>query len=180
LASESKDHDRIADLVAAFGSDLNRWPAEERRKIEALTPVERAELFRNDRAFGQLLRDVAVATDAAPPSDDLMARILSAASLEREIEKEALVDLGAAPEAAPEHSPSIRYWRERSFPTDVLAAASLLAASLVLGLFVGTTDVGRTTASGISELAGFSQGMTSVQTSALDDALHFQDDEDIL
>ena len=56
----------------------------------------------------------------------------------------------------------------------------LSAASLVLGIFVGSTDQGRVAAQSVGVVAGISLSTTSVQMTALDEALQTQDDEELL
>ena len=54
-----------------------------------------------------------------------------------------------------------------------------MAASLVLGLYLGTTTQFESTVRGVGDFAGVNLTST-VQTSALDEALMLNDDEDIL
>jgi hypothetical protein len=60
------------------------------------------------------------------------------------------------------------------------AIAALLAASLVLGIYFGSTDMGRVSTVLVGDLAGISVTAPDVQTSALDEALQLNDDEGIL
>lgn len=171
VASPMKTKERIADLLAAYGSDLDRWPIELRSEIDRIDPNERDALMREHRAFDRLLSRAATETDAAVPSEALMARIMAARTNET-IERE---PIAAARTAAVQDKVVIL----RRPTRDVLAAASLMAASLVVGFFVGSTDLGRTTTAKIGEMAGLNAASASVQTTLLDDALQLHDDEDL-
>jgi hypothetical protein len=50
----------------------------------------------------------------------------------------------------------------------------------LIGIFLGSQETVQSTAARMGNLAGFNLGTQSVQTSALDDALQIQDDEEIL
>lgn len=180
MVSKQSGHDRIADLLAAYGSDVSRWPADGRAAIAALSPSERAARLREDEALDQLLASAAQAASDAPPSDALMTRILAAAPA-RAAHASAEPSGGKVVELAT----VVTDGKTRSHLTahrnrDWAAVAALLAASLVLGLFVGSTDRGRDAAQRVGELAGINISAASVQMTALDEALQNQDDEDIL
>ena len=175
----ANDSERAANLLDAYGADVDRWPAVEREWWSELTPEIRNALAREDRAFDQLLSMARATTDDTAPSDDLMARIMTAASDDQtEVAQPAhqrpnpVVQFEPRATAAPE--PTNEFRREWS------AAAALLAASLLLGIFVGRMEQVQSTAARMGELAGLSIAPPPVQTSALDEAWQTQDDEEIL
>lgn len=180
MVPRNSDQDRIATLLAAYGSDLSRWPPDGRAAVAALPADERAALLREDWALDRLIVDAAEAGDQSPPSDDLIARILAAAPAQEIAEPRnqssgEVVALRVAKSADPAVSTvggrPVRDW---------VAAAALMAASLALGIFVGSTDRGQIVTQSVGDLAGVSLSASSVQMTALDEALQSQDDEDIL
>ncbi|MGI9477093.1 MAG: hypothetical protein ACR2PI_10335 [Hyphomicrobiaceae bacterium] len=180
MVTHNSDQDRFATLLAAYGSDFSRWPADSRSAFEALSREERAALLREDAAFDQLIGDAARAAATTAPPEDLMARILAAAPAVQEEVPHAqpssqVIELRRKASVADDPTPTTgRQTR------DWVAAAALMAASLALGIFVGSTDRGQIVTQGVGDLAGVSLSAPSVQTTALDEALQTTDDEDIL
>ncbi|MFT5507014.1 MAG: hypothetical protein ACI89J_000078 [Hyphomicrobiaceae bacterium] len=181
MSTKPNHSDRIADLLAAYGSDLSRWPEDGRQAMAALSPEERAARLREDLAFDQVIAGAVQIAAKAPVSDALMARILSATTTEAERpssyrDDSTVVDLrpvASSNDIDANHHPANR-------KRDWTAAAALMAASLVLGIFVGSTESGQSTAISIGDFAGFNVSSSAVQLTALDEALPAQDDEDIL
>jgi hypothetical protein len=170
--------DRIADLLAAYGSDITRWPTDQIHHVKGMPPKERAELFRDEAALDQVLARIRDAHDRQAPSDDLMARIMSARTV-----RGAASAPPAASAAVIALEPARRTTvvpKRSSRGREGTAVAALLAASLVLGIYVGSTSVGQSTIALVGDLAGLSVTATDVQTSALDDDLQLNDDEGIL
>lgn len=175
MVNKPSGQDRIADLLDAYGSDVSRWPADGRAALEALSPHERAERLAADAALDQLLDEVGEAASSAPPPQDLMARILAAAPAREAAAPGEVVALRpASPQA------DARPGRKRAPTRDWPAVAALLAACLVLGIFVGSTERGQVAAQSVGELVGLGISDTSMQLTALDDEFQLQDDEDIL
>jgi len=171
---------RISDLLAAYGADVARWPDAEIRHVEHLTAEEREQLFRNDSALDRLLVQVQKTEDTSQPSADLMNRIMAA-----RVDDSATVS--SAPTAAVVNLEPDEQSRQkpgvpaRPHPmSQWTAVATLLAASLVLGIFVGSTDIGQATTALIGDVAGLTVAVPDVQTSALDEVLQLSDDEGIL
>ncbi len=187
MVDKPTGNDRIDVLLAAYGSDVARWPAEDQAALDALSPAARRALLRDDAAMDALLADAATTAANAPTPDALMARILAAvpdraAAASGEDSNAALeplqtgdvVELHPVTRRRAETAPAVRRDRERA------AVGALLAASLVLGIFVGSTEQGRDAAQSVGEVAGLSLSTTSVQMTALDEALQTQDDEELL
>jgi len=180
MVTHSSDQDRITALLAAYGSDPLRWPADGRAALDALPPEARTALLREDAALDQLIAIAAQSAANTPPPDDVMARILAATPLQETAtpnrqDSGQVVELRTA-RAADANKPIASGRRTR----DWAAAAALMAASLVLGILVGSTDRGQIVAQSVGELAGISLTTSSVRMTALDEALQSQDDEDIL
>ena len=183
MVDKPGQQDRIADLLAAYGSDVSRWPADGQAAMAALSPEVRAALLRDDAALDALFVKAATTVADAPAPDDLMVRILAAVPAGEgaapgapgPTRSEKVIDLRpAATIGAVAGGQVARQNLERA------AVGALLAASLVLGLFVGTIDRVRETAYSVSEIAGISLTASAVQMTALDEALQTQDDEEFL
>lgn len=180
MVTQSSDRDRIATLLAAYGSDVSRWPADGRAALDDLPPEARTVLLREDAALDQLIAIAAQGAANTPPPDDVMARIL-AATPRQDTATPSNQDSGQVVElrtvrVADANTLTASGRRTR----DWAAAAALMAASLVLGILVGSTDRGQIVAQSVGELAGISLATSSVRMTALDEALQSQDDEDIL
>lgn len=123
----------LADRLEISGADRTRWPAQERLRFAPL-------IAGNDEARRMMAEAAALdrLLDAAPaiaPArlEGLIDRIVATAEAEGARPVDNVVDLAAARRApAPRVAP-----RQRSG----WQAAALLAASLVLGAFVGTSGV---------------------------------------
>lgn len=187
MVDKPTESDRIADLLAAYGSDVTRWPADGQAAMATLSPAERDAMLRDDAAFDALLANAAASSSNAPAPDALMARILAA------VPDRAAIEQSGASSAMPEEpemgevvelQSAARRRTETTSPMlrnrEWGAVGALLAASLVLGIFVGSTDQGREAARSVGEVAGIGLSTTSVQMTALDEALQTQDDEDFL
>lgn len=179
MVTQKTGNDRLTDLLAAYGSDISRWPADGRAAFQSLPPQERSELMRDDAALDRLLQHAAQAAAEAAPPDDLMARIVAAApdrdpAPDRE-QGARIVSLRQPDPATVEADV-----RPARAGRDWAAAAALMAASLVLGVFVGSTDSGQVAARSLGAVAGFEIASSSLHTTVLDEALQSQDDEDIL
>ena len=163
-----KSEKRLAELTAlenildTFGGDTARWPAEKRAELESLadTDDDGARLLREARAL-----DAVLMRAAGPPvgntsvlADRIFAAVANTApgQLAARIERvqEASVQTSDVPgvviawprggetsraAAAATASAAPMPYRERV--TSGWRTAALLAASLVLGVFVGTTDL---------------------------------------
>jgi hypothetical protein len=194
MVIDIKDHARIRQLLAAYGSDVARWPAAERARVQHLTEKQRKELMRADAALDRLLAKASDAADAAPAPDALMNRILASAPSEAPgSAAQAGRVVPFEPRRAQSHSPTeqapggstgelfARPSRRASpIRRDSVATAALLAASLVLGLFVGSMDRIQTQVLRIGDLAGVTAPVASSQLTVLDEALRPQDDEELL
>ena len=137
--------DRDTELAAfeqhleVYGSRVERWPAATRKRFEPLLgeQARARELLADARALDRLL-------DRAPMADParvqaLSDRIINLATGEAERPTAAVVDLAT---------------RRRSRPlprASQLKLASALAASLIIGIFIGTTPP---VVSAVEEIAG--------------------------
>lgn len=115
--------DRVKDIVAAYGADPSRWPAEERdaaRSLIGRTPVLRDEVARMaalDRALHRW-------PSPAPTLD--------------------AVTLAARITATPQRRPEIRSIGRFRWPLLAWPNAAGLAAAALAGFLVGWSDLGST------------------------------------
>ena len=201
---------RIADLLDAYGSDFSRWPAaaraliadheprpetarkrdHERDQEHERSPEQAAVYDARDALVGQtvaldrLLQRASQSANDAPPPSALMARIMRAAESETAPAAHREDD---APRAIATNVVALDAGRRRPRPPqpamrkrDWTAAAALLAASLLLGIFIGSNQRIQATVAGLGEIAGVTMVEPLPQLSALDAGLQALEDEDLL
>lgn len=175
MVTQAKFDTALLAARDAYGADISRWPAVARAKFDTLEPHERQLFLKHDRAFDSLVGTVRKTHDQAPAPDALMRRIMDAASKE-----------GSRSDPVPTPRANIAgRLPASSRQRGPIAAAAMLAASLVIGVMVGQSAEVQSTALGIGEIAGLtdqsSVDFAGLQTSVLDDTLlAAPDDEDIL
>jgi hypothetical protein len=119
---------RLAEVLAAYGADPDRWPAAERDRLLALVESEPglvAEALEIDRVLARAASPKTPAGAAA--------RLMARAGQERPLPNVVPFD-----RARPRQQPSIWSW----------GAAAALAASFACGIFLGTTNFANLTGSG--------------------------------
>lgn len=163
---------RLEALIAAYGTDKTRWPAADRARFAGEADLDGLAGSREARALDHLL-DEAANHRPAPAPDALIETILASARAD----ESPAVDLQPA-QVNSGHIPA----RTRK-PTHLYrapaAAAALMAASLAVGLFVGSLTTTQTTVAQIGTLAGLDLGATTATTTFEDDFLA-TDEEEIL
>jgi hypothetical protein len=142
--------ERLMAVIDAYGGDAEHWPANERQALEALADAH-PELQRHRDAARALDRVLAHA--ASPPSAGLEAlkeRVMAEVAL-GDTKAGAAVELpsGAVVSLSPRPA-SGRSLRPRT----VWPAAAALAASLLVGVFLGTSELARPAVEGLVETAG--------------------------
>ena len=163
--------DRLCEVVAAYGSDRARWPEKDRLRLGAFAlSDERARtMLREAQAMDQLLAVADGAGGADAPADNalgdrVMAAIAQAApavAVQEPIAATAdIVSLAdrRKPAVTPQAPPQANDDVSQSW-----IAVAALAASLVIGVFVGAAGYVDLTGSGLTELAGLSSD-TVVET----------------
>jgi molybdopterin converting factor small subunit len=179
--TQATDREALARLLEIHGADRTRWPARERLRF--------AGVISEDKAAAKLLAEAAALDrllDQAPRASDsgveaLKERIMAAAL--RTHEPHLAVIAGGKKIAV---LPQAQRGR-RSLPGRSLAgrfvewpAAAVLAASLVLGVMLGTTGTVETTMQEVAQAAGFGSGTSDTAQLALGDDALGQIDEDLL
>lgn len=162
----------------AYGADRARWPEDRRRELAGLIVADpqAREMLRETVAFDLLLDQTSTATREDVPLP-LMSRIMSAAQAEgaatarvsEGVAASNVIPLPArtAKSAAgkPERTETVRRmsaWQEWS-------AAGMLAASLLLGVYIGGSGMLSSTVDNLTNVAGMSSSFEA--TSALLPAL---------
>jgi hypothetical protein len=138
--------ERLIAVLEAYGSAPARWPADEREALQALAQRHpgMAGRLQEARALDRVLATAPVASEDNLAG--LRRRIMASAEGRRGAVSppghRSIADLAYRP-ARP------RFDLRRTWP-----AATALAASLILGVFIGTTETGRPAVEGLVETAG--------------------------
>ena len=145
----------FADMVAAFGADTKRWPAPKRAAAERLVsgdPIVRISLSEADA----LDRILAAAPAMSATRDAVLAeRIMQAAQQAPRL----IVQNGAmAPQAGASEEP-FRLSTRAPVGSAAWQGAALLAASLLVGVFVGQSEFSGGALPALVELAGLDTGL---------------------
>jgi hypothetical protein len=165
-AGEREALERLLDI---YGADRTRWPARERLKF--------AGVISEDDAAGRMVAEAAALDrllDVAPRASTsdvnaLTERIMAAAL------RSAPPQLSVVGSPKASSAPAARYRLDRrEWP-----AAAMLAASLVLGVMLGSAGTFDTPVQGVAEVAGYSDTAEGSQYALLD-YIDGQGDEDLL
>ncbi|MCB1509474.1 MAG: hypothetical protein KDJ36_01115 [Hyphomicrobiaceae bacterium] len=159
-------HELLATLertLDAYGAEHARWPAERRAALERLlaTNADAQAMLREAAALDRVMlrgRDDL----ASPPSVALMSRILAAAQNEkpsRDTGKKAadVVAMPARPVEAASRPPNQRAGFGRGEGWRAWPAVGMLAASLLLGVYIGGTGGLNSALASFTEVAAQSQ-----------------------
>jgi len=152
-----------------------------RAEFEGHGGADVAAIAREARALDQVLVKAQGARDGAPPSNDLMQKIMAAAGA-----GDTTNDAGMAPQESKDGANNVqpiggtRPARRDYFMGRASAAAALLAASLVLGIFIGSMERVQTLTADTSRFAGLSSLAGGPVYVSEDDGLHVTEDEGLL
>jgi hypothetical protein len=175
---------RIEALVAAYGTNVDRWPAPERALAPSQEALDAMAGAAEATALGRLLGEAAARQPASAPHD-LIEAILAKAGTREAASSAAVATPGTAgaasdvlslPEGAARRAAAQRPTAIYRAPA---AAAALMAASLAVGLFMGSLTTTQTTVARIGTLAGLDLPAATGSVTFEDDFLA-QDEEDIL
>ncbi len=175
--TQATDREALARLLEIHGADRTRWPARERLRFAGVISEDKtaAKLLAEAEALDRLLDQAPRASAAG--IEALKERIVAAAL--RTHEPHLAVIAGGKKVAV---LPQARLGR-RSLATRFVEwrpAAAVLAASLVLGVMLGTTGPFETTMQEVAQVAGFGSGPADGAQLALGDDALGQIDEDLL
>ena len=179
--AEDSRNERLEAVVAAYGTDVRRWPPADRALAPAGSGINEIAGAREAAALDRLLGSSVVDDEATTADADLMDRILARATQDGAVSTAAanddLASLGG--HAAGSKSTALQSrWSSRT-SCRAPAAAALMAASLALGIFVGSLQSTQSTVARIGTLAGLDIA-GAVPSTAFEDDFLAQDEEDIL
>ena len=174
--TQATDREALARLLEIHGADRTRWPARARLRFAGVISEDKtaATLLAEAEALDRLLDQAPRASAAG--IEPLKERIVAAAL--RAHEPHLAVIAGGKKVAV---LPQARLGR-RSLAARFVEwpAAAVLAASLVLGVMLGTTGTFETTMQEVAQVAGFGNGTADGAQLALGDDALGQLDEDLL
>jgi hypothetical protein len=179
--AEDSRKERLEAVVAAYGTDVRRWPPADRALAPAGSGINEIAGAREAAALDRLFGSSVVDDEATTADADLMDRILARATQGGAVSTAAanddLASLGG--HAAGSKSTALQSrWSSRT-SCRAPAAAALMAASLALGIFVGSLQSTQSTVARIGTLAGLDIA-GAVPSTAFEDDFLAQDEEDIL
>jgi hypothetical protein len=174
--TQATDREALARLLEIHGADRTRWPARERLRFAGVISEDKAaaKLLAEAEALDRLL-DKAPRASAAG-IDALKDRIMAAALRTHEPHL-AVIAGGKKIAVLPQAQRGRRSLTARFVEWP---AAAVLAASLVLGVMLGTTGTFETTMQEVAQVAGFGNGTSDTAQLALGDDALGQIDEDLL
>lgn len=169
---------RLTDVIDAYGGDRNRWPEADQRRLEVLLSGDdqARKIIEDGAALDRLLTSAeAVETQrsdrSAALADRIMANIEDAAGAGQESAARPSATIISLPNRRASEPVTVE--RPVLTPSAWLPVAAL-AASLMVGIFVGAGGYLESTASSLTELAGLS---TSSEALPVDDGFGPVDEE---
>ena len=161
------DFERLLDV---YGGDRTRWPAEARAAAAQLAArdARARRVMAEAEALDRVLERAPLPSLAVEAS--LAERIVAAAQRSPRIVKipagqSSVISLPGS-EVLPQQQP--RSWKQQFLRSDVRAAA-VLAASLVVGIFIGISNVPQNVLPGLADLTGDRGGYSLAQVEPFDE-----------
>lgn len=177
--AEDSRKERLETLVAAYGTDVRRWPPADRALALAGAGIDAIAGAREAAALDRVLAAAADSEDARADAD-LMDRILAKATNSAAAPTAAAnAQLAAFPDATARRTPTARHPSLRRAYRAPAAVAALMTASLALGIFIGSLQTTQSTVARIGTLAGLDIA-GAAPASVFEDDFLAQDEEDIL
>jgi len=179
MDKRAEDREALERLLEIYGADRTRWPARERLRFAGVV-VEDKVAARMVAEAGALDRLLEQAPRASIADIDALKERIVATALRSGAPQLAVVAGGKASVAKP--SPSTK--RGPAFAARLgygqWPAAAMLAASLVLGVMLGSTGTLDNTLQEVAQVAGFGSTASDNSQLALGDDVYGQLDEDML
>jgi hypothetical protein len=181
IDKRAEDREALERLLDVYGADRTRWPARERLRFAGIAGEDKvaARMLAEANALDRLLEQAPRASGA--DVEALKERIMAAA-LRSGAPQLAVVAGGKAGVAQPNSATKRGPAFATRFGRGEWPAAAMLAASLVLGVMLGSTGTLDTTMHQMAEVAGLSTDNVNTDSSqlALGDEIEGQSDEDLL
>jgi hypothetical protein len=179
MDKRAEDREALERLLEIYGADRTRWPARERLRFAGIVGDDKvaARMLAEAGALDRLLEQAPRASGA--DIDALKERIVAAA-LRSGAPQLAVVAGGKAGVA--KHSPTTSRGPAFAarFGRGQWPAAAMLAASLVLGVMLGSTGTLDATMQEVAQVTGFGSTASDSSQLALGDDVYGQMDEDML
>jgi hypothetical protein len=179
MDKRAEDREALERLLEIYGADRTRWPARERLRFAGVVGDDTvaARMLAEAGALDRLLEQAPRASGAN--IDALKERIVAAA-LRSGAPQLAVVSGGKAAVAKRSSAPTRRSAFVGRFGHGQWPAAAMLAASLVLGVMVGSTGSLDSTLQEVADVAGFGSTASDSSQLALGDDVYGQMDEELL
>lgn len=172
-----EDRGALERLLDTYGADRTRWPARERLRFASVISDDKAaaRMLAEAHALDRLLDRAPHATTG--DLEVLKERIMSAA-LRSQPTRLKVVAAGSGRK----EGGNVLQLRRPSLPTRFAEwpAAAVLAASLVLGVMLGSAGTFSSTMQQVAQAAGLGDNATDSSQLALGDVVDGQADEDLL
>ncbi len=180
MNKRAEDREALERLLDIYGADRTRWPARERLRFAGVISEDKtaAHMLAEADALDRLLEQAPRASSA--DVEALKERIMAAA-LRAKAPQFAVVAGGKAPagKVAAGRPAVVARFARGEWP-----AAAMLAASLVLGVVLGSTGSLDSTFQQVAEVTGLRSAQTDISTDnsqlALGEEIEAQPDEDML
>ena len=175
----AEDREALERLLEIYGADRTRWPARERLRFAGIVGDDKvaARMLAEAGALDRLLEQAPRASVA--DIDALKERIVAAA-LRSGAPQLAVVAGGKAGDAKLAPATKRRPAFAARFGDGQWPAAAMLAASLVLGVMLGSTGTLDATMQEVAQVAGLGSTASDSSQLALGDDVYGQMDEDML
>ena len=136
-ADKPMSRERVQELLDAYGADVRRWPEADRARLTGAKETDGG-AWAEARALDRLLQQTAEHTAAQTPDEALAARIMAAVEPPSNVISidQARRRGEAASSVGPTAARRVDFGRRAE-----IAAAALLAASLIMGFFAGFTGL---------------------------------------
>jgi len=165
-SQNAKQQKHLDEVLAIYGADVSRWPADERVSLE--------KLIRNDKRAAKLVAE-------AGALDDLMSyapRGQQTGGLQERIVAAALSDSEHEARVIPVDADS---WRRHLLPGQGrFWPAAALAASFALGIYLGSGDLGSGAVNQALDLASLDSPSEEVEAGGLLSDVAGQDSDGLL
>jgi hypothetical protein len=173
-----EDRQALEHLLEVYGADRTRWPARERLRIAGFISEdgEARTMLAEAAALDRLLD---LAPGAGKEREHALKERIVAAALRTSDKKLVAVPTGPAASTGRRPGWSMRPALARTASTNSLPAAGLLAASLVLGVLLGSAGTFESAMRDVADVTGFATAGESSQLALGEDVI-VSSDEDIL
>ena len=179
MDKRAEDREALERLLEVYGADRTRWPARERLRFAGVVGDDKvaARMLAEAGALDRLLEQAPRASGA---DIDALKEKIVAAALRSGAPQLAVVAGGKASSGRVTPVQTRGPVFAARFRRGQWPAAAMLAASLVLGVMLGSTGTLDSTLQEVADVAGFGSTASDSSQLALGDEVYGQMDEDML